>query len=325
MRKNWIPLKLYDQITQHVCKNTEEKVKGKTFFSHKAYLATFCKSDLPSACHYSSSGSISKKTKTSCSLSLPFPWEQTRRGCARSYTHLHKQYTSLLPIILHKPGGLPHTKPSSQCKWLAGPTCEKCHKGEKDQDSWDVQPAVVICTLPLLNKEHTFPVARAGVVHQNCSSKPAGAAEERWRSKQQKVDRQNNKQINARLHQSATVIFVELQRESQFDNGVFKRHPLALWFFFCCWLVLSQVSHQRRLTPLLTPLYCHRWHKHCINSIECTCNIFHCFMEVNGPQNKCQWLLSYACLYKATALNYSQKFILRDHKLKVDFFLVPWL
>ena len=35
-----IPLKLHDEITQHGCINTQEKVKGKTFFSYKPYLAT---------------------------------------------------------------------------------------------------------------------------------------------------------------------------------------------------------------------------------------------------------------------------------------------
>lgn len=39
--KHCIPLKLHDQITQRGCNNTEEKVKGKTFFPHKAYLASF--------------------------------------------------------------------------------------------------------------------------------------------------------------------------------------------------------------------------------------------------------------------------------------------
>lgn len=88
---------------------------------------------------------LPKNTKTSCSLSLPFPWEQAPRGCARSDTHLHKQYTSLLackkagvgaaqtpppPILfLQEPG--PLTEPCYQCKRLVGPAREKCHKGEK--------------------------------------------------------------------------------------------------------------------------------------------------------------------------------------------------
>lgn len=70
---------------------------------------------------------------------------------------------------------------------------------------------MLIRTLPLLNKDHTFPAAGAALGRQSCSSKLAGAAEERERSKQQNVDRLNDKQINASPLQLATVIFVTLR------------------------------------------------------------------------------------------------------------------
>lgn len=146
----------------------------------------FCISDLPRACQYSSSGNIAKKHKNKlftitavpmgtgpqrvCPLRhssaqtvckpTPQHCTQTRRG-GWGERVLHIVHHHPPASFLQEPG--PLTEPCYQCKRLAGPACEKCQRGKKDQDSWDVGPAVLVRTLPLLNKDHTFPTAGAAL------------------------------------------------------------------------------------------------------------------------------------------------------------------
>lgn len=76
---------------------------ARVFFFFFAYQTSPAPVSIPAV------ATLPKNTKTSCSLSLLFPWEQARRGCARSDTHLHKQYASPLSSMLHQAAGV--------CRW----------------------------------------------------------------------------------------------------------------------------------------------------------------------------------------------------------------
>lgn len=138
-------------------KTQRRESKGKHSFRIGPTWQRFCISDLPSACQYSSSGNIAKKHKNKlfaitavpmgtgpqrvCPLRhssaqtvcKPTPQHatQTRRGrVLHSLRHLHHHPQ---PLFSQNQGLI--QKPCYQCKRLAGPACEKCHKGKKDQDS----------------------------------------------------------------------------------------------------------------------------------------------------------------------------------------------
>lgn len=218
----WVPLKLCAHITQRGCNNTQEKVKGKTFFSHKVYLATVlhirppqclsvfqqrqhCQKTQKQAVRYHSGSHGNRPAEgvpaptliCTNSAQADFPACRTNQeGGEGDGGERCSAFAASPPgLFLPEPG--PPTEPWYQCKRLAGPRLWKVPQGgKKDQDSWDAGPAELVRTLPLLfNKDHTFPAAGAAPGRQSCSSKPAGAADDR-ESKQQS-DRRHNKQTHA--------------------------------------------------------------------------------------------------------------------------------
>lgn len=142
--------------------NIAKKHKNKLFAITAVPMGTVLQRVCP--LRHSSAQTVCKPT--------PHHTTQTKRCGGGGDKGVNCCTASTTPSLFLQEAG-PHAEPCYQCKRLAGPACEKCHKGKKDQDSWDVGPAVLIRTLPLLNKDHTFPAAGATLAQQSCSSKPA--------------------------------------------------------------------------------------------------------------------------------------------------------
>lgn len=184
-KKHRIPLKLCDQIAQRGCKNTEERVKGKTFFSHKAYLAMILHIRPPQRLSVFQEWQHCQKTQKQAvryrcrshgnkpAEGVPAPTlictNSVRAYSPACHTNWEGRGSPAQPPPHPPPQPLSprtrasYTEPCYQCKRLTGPACEKCHRGKRDQGSWDVGPAVLIRTLPLPNKDHTSPAAGAAL------------------------------------------------------------------------------------------------------------------------------------------------------------------
>lgn len=158
-------------------KTYRRKSKGKHSFRIRPTWHRFCISDHPSVCHRSSSGNIAKKHKNKLFAITAVPMGTGAEGvpaltliCTNSMrASLAACYTKQAAVLLARTGASDRTLLSLRA--ISRPHLWKVPQGEKDQDSWDVGPAVLIRTLPLFNKDHTFPEAAAAMARQSCKSK----------------------------------------------------------------------------------------------------------------------------------------------------------